>query len=317
LSMARGTHGIRGQNVFTSTRQKIRGSMQKLLNEAEQKGIAVYEWNIWEVVEKCPRRCFDDPEFGTCPIYAFCKGKAHHCEGFYSIDDFIDKVRLIDQETWETEWLNKKPSRSKLVYNFDNRHIMTPDRLFKKFGVGRPSPYWHRVSGMDFGTGPGHPFVYVKLCQFPSGEYMVFYEYVAEQRLLRDHAQAIKTSPFYLPSELIYADWAAQERLELKSMGIRTRQAVKEVLVGVDYVKTLLSGFAPSFEPMLYVWYECSFVIDEFTQYQWPTRADGSPDRTGLPMKRWDHSMDAIRYALYSSKGASTVRYRARTIPGI
>jgi hypothetical protein len=320
LSMARSSDGIRGQNVFTSTRQNARGSMQRLLDEAEAKGIDIYEWNIWEAVERCTRICVQDPEYGTCPIYGFCRGKAHRCDGFYKIDDFIDKVRLIDRETWETEWLNQRPSKHKLVYNiFDNaRHVMTPQRLRKLSGVDYPSHHWWRVGGLDFGSGPGHPFVYLKLCQIPSGPWLVFFEYYAEQRLLRDHAQVIKSSPYYNGGEPIFADWAAQERLELrKEHRITTRQAVKDVLTGIDFVRTLFAGFPPLFTPGLYVWHECTNLISELGQYRWPVRPDGTVDRSGLPMKQWDHGPDALRYALFSSRSQTSVKYTARTIAGI
>jgi hypothetical protein len=313
LSMARSEGSIRGQNTFTSTRQLQNGPMQRLLDSAEAKGISVYEWNIWETVEKCPRRCFQDPEHGDCPIYVYCKGKAHHCEGFYSIDDFIDKVRLIDRDTFETEWENKKPAKHRLVYNnFDNtRHVMTPERLAKLTGYNHPSRFWTRIGGLDFGSAPGHPFVYLKLAQLPTGQFIVFHEYVAEQRLLRDHAAAIKSSPFWSPSEYIYSDWDAQDRLELLNHGVRTREAKKDVLTGIDYVRELLSGYPPHCDPQLYVWYECSNVISEFGAYSWPVTPDGKPDRTGNPKKEHDHCMDALRYALYSQKTSSRSKYRA------
>jgi hypothetical protein len=325
LSMTRSTKeshnskGIRGQNVFTSTRQNTKGSMQKLLDEANNKGIEIYEWNVWEILEKCTRRCVNDPEFGSCPIYEYCKGKAHHCAGFYAIDDFIDKVRIIDRVTWETEWLNLRPAKHKLVYyDFDNtRHIMTPERLRRMTGVSAPSPYWWVSCGLDFGAGPGHPFVYLKFCQLPGGQWLCFYEYYAEQRLLRDHATVIKTSPMYRPGEFIFADWAAQDRMELKQLGVSTKQAVKDVNTGIDYCRMLFSGFPPTFEPQLYVWYECTNLLGELGSYSWPTKMNGEVDKTGLPLKMNDHGPDAMRYALFSQKKAGSAKYTARTIPGI
>lgn len=318
LSMARSSDGIRGQNVFTSTRQLSAGSMQKLLSSSEEKGIKVYEWNIWEVVEKCTRRCKDDPEHGTCPIYIYCKGRAHHCAGFYKIDDFIDKVRIIDRTAFETEWENKKPSRHKLVYNnFDTKHIMTPEKLMAMCGVNRPSQLWGRIGGLDFGSAPGHPFVYLILVQLPTGQWLIYQEYVAQQRLLRDHASAIKNSWGFFPSLRIFSDWDAQDRLELRSYGIHTRAANKEVTPGVDYIRSLLSGYPPLEEPVLYVWYECTHTISEFNAYSWPVRADGLPDRTGNPAKYNDHCMDSLRYALYTAKTAPRNKYRGSNVSGL
>lgn len=319
LSMAASSPVVRGQNVFTSTRQKMNGSMQRLLDTAEEKGIDIYEWNIWEALAKCTRRCIDDPEHGTCPIYAYCKGKAHHCDGFYAIDDFIEKVRLIDRDAFETEWENKKPSRHKVVYHkFDStRHIMTPRKLSELTGYTSVSRYWPRVAGLDFGSSPGHPFCYGKLAQLPNGAWLLFYEYVMEQRLLRDHAQAIRQSPYYVPGEPIFSDWDAQDRLELKALGIRTKPANKEVTPGIDFIQTLLSGYPPIEDPMLYVWWECTYAIQEFNAYSWPVGPDGKVKKDGNPLKVDDHVMDLIRYALYSNKGSGTVKYRATRVAGL
>lgn len=324
LSMAKSSKGIRGQNVFFSTRQFQHGSMQRMLDTASEKGIDVYQWNVWEILERCPRRCENDPVHGTCPIYGFCQGKAHRCDGFFPIDDFVDKVRVLDRVAFETEWLNSRPSKHKLVYGeFDNaRHVMTPARLQKLTGFSNPQQLsWRRISGLDFGSSPGHPFVYLKLCQIPNSHaWMVFYEYVAEQRLIRDHALSIKRSPLYVSSEPIFADWDAQDRLELRAEQVATRAAVKghdTVCMGIDYITSLLQGYLPAETPMLYIWHECTYTIKEFGMYQWPVRADGKPDRTGVPEKDNDHAMDALRYALYSFKQRGVTKYRTRTVPGI
>ena len=320
LSMTRSSRGIRAQNVFTSTRQHLDGSMQRLLEEAKERGISVYEWNIWESLQRCTRRCFQDPEFGDCPIFAFCQGKAHECDGFYEIGDFINKVRQIDQDTFDTEWLNKKPSREKLVYNAfnSNLHVLGQEELFNMTGCQYPSRYWQRISGIDFGGGPDHPFVYLKLCLLPNGAWLVFHEYVAWQKTMREHAAAIKASPYYVPGDRNYSDHARQDRIELKEQRIRTWPAEKDVRMGINEVKTLLKGFPVAGQldpkPMLYVWYECSYTIKEFSLYSWPIRKDGKPDKTGVPDKKNDHAMDALRYAVYSYKRRPMRTYRARKV---
>lgn len=319
LSMARSDDSIKGQNIFTSTRQHAAGSMQTLLDKASKSNaIKVYEWNIWEAVEKCERRCFDDPKHGNCPVFAYCQGKAHRCAGFYKIEDFIDKVSLIDREKFETEWENKKPSRSKLVYQeFEaSRHVLTPEKLHKMTGHFRVPMSWERGSGIDFGASPGHPFAYVKFARIPTtGAWILFHEYVAEQRLMRDHALAIKASPHWAPNEEIFADYAGkQERMELKELGIRTLEANKDVSMGIDYVRSLLSGFPPTFEPMLYVWHEAEFTIEEFNTYSWPTRLDGKPDKSGRPKQEFDHALDATRYYLFSKSQRRIHRYKTRRV---
>lgn len=277
---------IRGQNVFTSTRQLENGSMQKLLDQAEQKGIKVYEWNIWDVLETCKRQCVNDPVHGSCPIYTFCQGRAHESEGFYPIDDFIDKARLLDRDTFETEWENKRPSRAKLVYStYDStRHLMTSEKLFKMTGYKVPQPTWQIVSGMDFGASEGHPFVYLKLCQLPTGAWLVFWEYVSNPRTLRDHAMEIKRSPYWRASEPIFSDWDAQDRRELRELGIKVQMANKDLDMGINHLRTLLNGTPPLEEPLLYFWGSeggqfkpVTMTIRQFSSYSYPTGPDGKP----------------------------------------
>ena len=195
---------------------------------------------------------------------------------------------------------------------------MCSSDLFAMTGSAYPHAIWHRISGLDFGAGPGHPFVYLKLTQIPNtGAWLLYHEYAAEQRLMADHAKAMKDSPFWAPNEWIFSDWSAQERIELRSMGIRCRPAQKDVLMGIDYVRSLLRGFPPAEVPMLYVWHECQFVIGEFGLYRWPTHPDGRIDRSGKPLKVHDHSMDALRYALYSFKHKPRQKYRMKRARGI
>lgn len=318
LSMSHSSKGILGQDIFTSTRQKADGPMNRLLSEAEEKGIKVYEWNIWEALEKCTRRCVNDPEHGTCPILKFCQGKAHECEGFYKIEDFIKKVRLIDRHRWNTEWLNKEPLGYKLVFHMfsESRHLMTPEKLREMTGYSYPQPSWYRVSGIDFGSSPGNPFVYVKFAKMPNGAWLLFYEYFAEQRLLRDHAETIKGSPLFSPSETIYADWDAQDRKELAALGVFTRPAVKgpkSIRVGVDKIGEMLSGRPPAEIPELYIWHNCKSSIFEYKNYQWPTLPDGRVNTSDNPLDRNNHGIDATRYALFSEhRRSGGYRYSKR-----
>lgn len=320
LSMAAGNDDVMGQNVFTSTRQHDRGAMQRLMDQAEEKGIKVYQWDTWEILERCDRRCKGDAIHGDCPVYGFCQGKAHHCAGFYRIPDFIDKVRLIDRITFETEWLNKRPSRHRLVYdNFDNvRHLVTPARLRELTGCDRPQGTWYRIGGIDFGSSPGHPFVYVQLCQLPRHDtWMIEAEYVLETGLMRDHGAAICGMPHWQRGTHVYADWDAQDRKELKAEGVSTKPAIKHVLMGINYVRGLLEGPIANPVPQLFVWHECKHAIEEFGLYSWPVRPDGAPDKSGMPRKDNDHVMDAVRYALFTHRNRSKTMYRMRRIEGI
>lgn len=305
---------IRGQNVFSSTRQQAAGTMQRLLDEAKDKGITVYEWNVWEIVKTCTRLCKGDPEFGDCPIVEFCRGRAHECDGFFPIEDFIDKARLIDKEEFEVEWLNLKPARHKLVYPMfeAGRHTVTREELRQISGYDYPQASWPRVCGLDFGSSPGHPFAFTKFAQIPTtGQWVLFWEYRVEQDLLRNHAKYIKESPLWHRGELIYGDHDAQDRYELQmEHGILVRPANKDVDMGIDYMRTLFSGTPPEFKPGLLVLSDCEGFIEEMGLYQRKMLSDGRPHPSGCVEKRYDDLADSARYALYSSKGVGQRKYR-------
>lgn len=316
---------IRGQNVFISTRQNEYGSMSKLLNAAEEKDIKVYQWNIWDVLAKCDRKCQEDPVHGDCPIFTYCQGKAHECEGFYPIDDFIGKVRIIDRQRFETEWENKRPSRARMVYPMlEARHHMTSAKLQTMFGVKKPHPTWQIIAGMDFGGSPGHPFVYTKLWQMPNGAWLVAWSYDSEMGLLRDHSDAIKGSPHWKYSEFVASDWDAQDRKELRALGIHVKLANKDLEMGINLLRELLSGKPPAEEPLLYFWADnvdefppVTACLAEFNAYQYPTGYDGKPI-SAKPIKVNDNFPDSVRYALntWLQKGPGN-QYRTYSVPGL
>jgi len=90
----------------------------------------------------------------------------------------------------------------------------------------------------------------------------------------------------------IYCDSAEPDRIEeLKRMGLNTYPAEKEVLVGIDFVKRQKIFIDP----------ECVNTIKEIKGYKWETDKNGNV--LDKPVKFNDHSMDALRYALYTHLG--------------
>lgn len=107
---------------MASTQKFAFGNVQRFKDEAAKKGFQVYKWCIWETIEQCR-----DRSCSSCPIYEWpdreggrlCGGTAKRSIGFYTIDDFIDKVKTLDRSTLEEEWLCLRPSREGLVFGRD------------------------------------------------------------------------------------------------------------------------------------------------------------------------------------------------------
>lgn len=77
---------------------------------------SLFRWGLLDVLEHCPpeRSC------STCPLEPECHGRAKFtpltCEGHITIDDAANMKFRVGRETWESEMLCLRPSRSSSVY---------------------------------------------------------------------------------------------------------------------------------------------------------------------------------------------------------
>lgn len=319
LSMTVSRGEVKAQDVFTSTRKFGVGTMQRLLDEAEDLGIAVYPWCWREMVRKCTRKCKGDPRYGDCPAYERCQGDAHKSEGYYAIDDFINKAVVLSDDAWESEWNCTKPSDVLLVYGEEfneNENVWDWDQLYKAYPFDPIKKHvipknWQRLGAIDFGASPGHPFVCLKGAVAPDGTIVFYYEYYEEQlKLIKDHAETIKASSDYQSGELMWADWDRQDRAELSAQRIPTFAADKDVLNGINDVKEFLRVNPMTKKPGLIVMRHLRNTIREFKSYRWQETDEGKPSKEKPPLKLNDHAMDAARYMLRSWKKGLTGKVR-------
>lgn len=338
LSMSVQKGNWRAQDVFTSTRKYAGGIMTRLLTESEERGIKVYKWCIWDVLEQCPRQCKGDPEYGDCRVYEMCQGKAHDCAGWYKIDDFIRKVSSLSKDVFQAQWLNQKPGGGVTIYHPYNpaTHRIAPF----------PIPLdWQTFGGIDFGSN----FYYSKAAASPPNEaglrhHFVFREYfwpaefdpktaIGGPRLLEQHAKVIREMEKFRNSEPQYGDPEdKQSCLELfNKYKINVIPAEKDVLLGIDDVQALLekrSKFTHPVEgwtrdlPLLTVFDGRAPRLDwELQNYSWEMRTDGTPDRDEPDKDSADgaHAVDTVRYLIRSRRLRSdrSQVYRMRSIPGL
>lgn len=305
LQMSIERDGWKAQDTLTSTRKWQRGTMQRLLDVASEKGIKVFSWCIFEVLERCTRLCKGDPIHGDCPAYAMidkdgqevalCGGIAHKTRGWYKIDDFVKKVRLLDKETWDTQWRNLKPSGDVLVYG-DYYKDEAP-WVVEPFAIPRD---WQIVSAIDYGSH----FSYLKGAIDPSDDtWYIFYEYYSEvDRSLEDHAKVIKASPLFGSREICYSDPSGRQAiLEMKKYGVPSMPANNDVYAGINKIKSLfqrrggLGGL-----PRIRIFNWCDRLRLELgSLYCHKREKDGKANKDVI-IKRDDHASDALRYMIYS-----------------
>jgi hypothetical protein len=116
LSLSMGhKDGWKAQTTLFTHRKVASGTAAKILDEAPSRGMRVYDFCVWENVQRCARECESDPTYGNCAARNMkrCGGRAHFVPdgGWYSIDDFVAKGQLLDDETWATQWENKAPAK--------------------------------------------------------------------------------------------------------------------------------------------------------------------------------------------------------------
>jgi hypothetical protein len=331
FSMSMTKAGILSQNVYLSTRKYDTGTFQRLLDEAPEKDMKIYAWCIWEAMEKCTRECHGDPEFGDCVMFEVCKGKGHECDGFYTIKDTIRKFRSMSRDKFEAQWLNKKPSQEIYVYGgryHEDVHLIDPLPQ---------EPHWIVNSSIDFGSSPGHPFVYSKYWvdvmplyrilkedisaivdpdEVKEGilaramlKFYLFYEYRSGGKTMAEHAIKIQSSPEYEEGEIIFADPSAkQARIDLETLySIFTYPADNAVEDGIDMLRShldikVINGVA---QAHFYIFKGYEDFEDEtlegthieFKKYKYPKAPDGRPIKR-KPLPLNDHGLDNARYVV-------------------
>lgn len=312
LNMSKSKGRIKSQDVLSSTRKVSHGTVQRLIDEKEERGLKLMSYCIWDIVEQCDRKCQDDPKYGNCPIFHLCNGKAHDApkNGYFPIEDLIKKAMNLTRSIFEAQWENKRPSDAPTVYGeyFDrDKHVKTWDELYKIFKVDefkhhRIPKEWTRIGGIDFGS----KFCYLAAAIEPrTRTWILYFEYYCDiDRRLKEHANRIKSSPDFDYMDTIFADSAAkQDRIELRGHGVRTKKSIKgedSISLGIDEVKLQLQTNPVLDRPKFYIVDgACPNTVLEFESWAWKLEKDGTPN-TEEPEDRNNHCMDALRYIIFS-----------------
>lgn len=313
----------RGQDVLLSTRLRSHGTVQRLLDDQEKMGLTVYSWCVFETMEKCHHDCFD---FGAthkddlffkdvkkCPLYSrldknnneqlFCGGQAHKSDGFYIIEDVIQKVKGLDWEVIEAQWLCKKPSEGTSVYaEFmdESSHLIGEEELLKLASYDDIQNYWEHEGGIDFG---GHHCTLIGVRDPKTGiEYIVGEHYATEDILNAEHKIRIKDLMYFKPRMPFYADRSSpQSILEFQTQpnGLNCIASISDVFPGIDAVKAKLQRRPDGKYGMYFLRGRTTMLVKEMCTYSYKIGADGKPDRDTI-WKRDDHAPDALRYKVFT-----------------
>jgi hypothetical protein len=287
-----------------STMHRPYGLMQREVAAAAGAGVPVFQWCVWETIEKCVGRTCSQ-----CSLWGDCQGRASAACGYLKIDDCITQMRRSSRAGWEAEMLCIRPARDNVVFGeFDlDTHVRPVD-----YDPGLPL---YRSLGFGF----VHPFVCLWIQVDPEGTVRVIDEYVRRQATLACHAAVIKTrTP--CPEERVaatFCDPAGQGRSqstglrlidELRSFGILTKYRRSEIVEGLELIRRAIrSGDGRS---SLVISPTCPRLIEALRCYHYrdAARAGGSeePVKDGVS----DHPIDTLRYFFINHRHGKPTRIR-------
>ena len=280
LSQPQSKGDNKASTLILSTRHVAGGLMEQVIEKHEEMGLALYVWCIWEVLESCK-----DYLCSTCPISGICPGKQmKNANGYYTIEDLVNKLKVLDEDSFDSEWLCEKPSRKQFVYSKFNEDIHVIDCDFNPSHPFILSKDW---GGID-------PFVVLVWQQISGrGDVIVdeFYQSnIDNQRVI----ELCKGMTWWRAAQGVtaYCDPARQDLIaEWRTAGINAVSRPSTT----DDINLVRAKLAPMRgDPTLYVNRKCKMTIWEFNHYR--------TDKDGHPIKKNDHAMDAIRYYVRGTK---------------
>lgn len=311
LSMPQSKNGIRARTVLTSTRKFAGGVMQRMLDEAIEKGYAVYFWNIWEVVAPLP---VDDAELMARIYKVFgdeLPANIGEANGYYDWNDLIDKKLNLDPEVWETEWICSRPGLQGIIYGTsytDDDNLIMPDEGDE---LWIPPDRGFIYLAEDFGHSEGHPNVILPVW-IPStfDRAVVFDELYVDDRgtdeiweaaneMLAPYGLCLPNKPKAIQGNI--RGWACDphnialihERALRGAPILKQNPEPKNYLLinSIPIVKKFLKS------GRLMITSKCVNFRMELLSYQWRKNANGTWSNN-IPKKENDHGPDAIRYLL-------------------
>jgi phage terminase large subunit len=200
----------------------------------------------------------------------------------------IESLRLADENMWNVFGLGLRGKTSELVYT----HWKTCEELPLRGEI---------FMGCDFGYNVPTALVLCELYE----ERIYVKELLYENRLTtNDLVERFKDIGVSKTIE-IYCDNAEPKTIEeLKRAGYNAWEADKDVTEGIRKVKSY----------PLFITNDSTSVLKEIKGYKWRTDASGKPIKDkdkDEPVKFNDHSMDAMRYAIFTRLAVDRLTWTA------
>lgn len=186
----------------------------------------------------------------------------------------IENLINVDINYYKVYALGERPIPRTRIYE----HFNTYDEL--------PNKIDDIVYGIDFGFN--HPIALLK-CYLSDDkvyvEELIYKSSLTSGDLIREMDRLGIDKKSY-----IYADYSRPEIIEdLRRSGYNMKEADKAVIDGINTIKS----------KAIFVNKSSINLLDEYKKYSWKTKGEQILDE---PVKLYDDAMDALRYAIHSSK---------------
>lgn len=216
-------------------------------------------------------------------------------KGGYIPDKRIDQmIAEWPDETQATRIRGEFASFLGAVFKTYSRrvHAIPPFRVPKE---------WRKWRAFDFGFT--NPFVCLWLAKDKDENWYVYREYYQKQTSIAEHIRMVKllsSGEKYIDS---YADPEnAEDRAEMRKAGIPTKPAKKDVARGIELVQSKLK-IKDDGKPSLFIFRNCKNTCREIPTYHYP-KGTSTRNPKDIPVQKNDHTIDTIRYGLYSVDGS-------------
>lgn len=199
---------------------------------------------------------------------------------FIPKEEIDDAQKQLPADTFAQEYLADFRKAEGLVYpEFDRqRHIQVRDI--------QPEQIANRLVGVDFGFT--NPTAVLEVFQLRDGTFYINSEWYKTGKTNAEIIEQIKV----LKPHTIYPDPAEPDRIEeMRRAGLNTREVKKDVLWGIDRVRTAMIAGKVIINP------QCVNLISEIESYRWREGRD-SQNQPDEPEKHNDHAMDSLRYII-------------------
>ena len=170
-------------------------------------------------------------------------------------------------------------------------HVVPPFRIPKE---------WRKYRAFDFGFT--NPFVCLWLAKDPDENWYVYREYYQAQTGIQEHIRNVKLfSKGERYVENIADPENAEDRSEMRKAGIKTMSARKDIARGIELVQSKLK-VKENGKPSLVILKTCRNTCREIASYHYP-KGTSSKDPKDTPVQKDDHTVDTLRYCLYTVDG--------------